>query len=590
MSTPIDPSQRRPLSEIGHLFLSSVRDRQTNGAQRPKRIPPGGPRLPSNADKQPAHSLDMTPEEFAAAYGLNDTTAHPLDDELEPRGVSRKPLTAVISSHLNGHQVDRVRQYAAHLAQAGERVGLIIVDASELRLISYEPTDAPDEVEPAPRTVHTLDARRMEEALVELSYDVDRWLLLMPCLRGTEARALLKLARHWVLLTTCDHDGVVSSYRTLKGLLDVVTAHGAAKQAARQPRLTVSLLDAPGEAHATKLSRKLAGVCRQFLHWSLTPEPPTGAAPEVAEHPVLWCRATADKAQLAAAPQWHVVSDFLSKHATEPAVSLGDDADPADSLASDATEPTDARGGGAASMQFDQTDHAQHDEEELAAAIDGAPGDDEMVAKPQAASHANHDHNPHRAGAIEMVVPERPHEDDAMPSAAAPVPPAAAHAPSPMPMPTPMSIPMHIAANDPEQVIDLPAGAVGATAIAQAVIRGGSDLVETAIRAPMCDGAVVCVSRDRRLVLLAAASAGLGELRQIAQAYRWLCDSKQLITMALPQMALSPDAAPQLRLLVDHADLSNGILQPLLTNQNSTVQAYRRLKWGGRTGLLLEAA
>ena len=36
---------RKPLSEISHLFLSSIRDRQNSGqSPRPKRVPPAGQR------------------------------------------------------------------------------------------------------------------------------------------------------------------------------------------------------------------------------------------------------------------------------------------------------------------------------------------------------------------------------------------------------------------------------------------------------------------------------------------------------------------------------------------------------------------
>ena len=38
MSDSIPP--KRSLSEISHLFLSSVRDKQTNGSPRPMRVPP----------------------------------------------------------------------------------------------------------------------------------------------------------------------------------------------------------------------------------------------------------------------------------------------------------------------------------------------------------------------------------------------------------------------------------------------------------------------------------------------------------------------------------------------------------------------
>jgi hypothetical protein len=60
--------------------------------------------------------------------------------------------------------------------------------------------------------------------------------------------------------------------------------------------------------------------------------------------------------------------------------------------------------------------------------------------------------------------------------------------------------------------------------------------------------------------------------------------------MALPQFSIDTLALPCLRLLVDRADLSADLLQPMLESGNVTVQTYRKLKWGGKTGLLLEAA
>src|SRR5436305_1521998 len=60
----------RPLSEIGHLFLSSVRDKQTGGAPRPQRKPPGtfAQNPADDASKNRPRtdvSIDLTPEEFA---------------------------------------------------------------------------------------------------------------------------------------------------------------------------------------------------------------------------------------------------------------------------------------------------------------------------------------------------------------------------------------------------------------------------------------------------------------------------------------------------------------------------------------------
>jgi len=89
-------------------------------------------------------------------------------------------------------------------------------------------------------TTESLDGRRMTEALAELSADVDRWLLLLPTPRVPEARALLRQVDHWVLLTTCDHDGVVAGYRTLKGLVET----------GQSPRVTLALLDGTGAPEA----------------------------------------------------------------------------------------------------------------------------------------------------------------------------------------------------------------------------------------------------------------------------------------------------------------------------------------------------
>ena len=63
----------------------------------------------------------------------------------------------------------------------------------------------------------------MAEALEEMNWDVEHWLLLLPNPRTPEAKAILREIDHWVLLSTCDHDGVVSSYRMLKGLAEVAS-------------------------------------------------------------------------------------------------------------------------------------------------------------------------------------------------------------------------------------------------------------------------------------------------------------------------------------------------------------------------------
>ena len=141
------------------------------------------------------------------------------------------------------------------------------------------------------------------------------------------------------------------------------------------------------------------------------------------------------------------------------------------------------------------------------------------------------------------------------------------------------------------EVIELPDAAGGVAGILSAVLKSeAASLIECPISAPACPEAKLAVGRDRRLVLLAVGRQGLADLRAIGKAYQWLCENRSLIAMALPQVAIDASAAPQLRLFVDHADLNAAALQPMLQAGTVSVQAYRRLRWGGRNGLLLEAA
>src|SRR3954466_14524826 len=86
---PDDSPKKRPLSEIGHLFLSNVRDQHLGGVTPPRRLPPGAraqqPPQPVDGVEQqaaasdatspppsparPNVSIDLTPEEFARSFG-----------------------------------------------------------------------------------------------------------------------------------------------------------------------------------------------------------------------------------------------------------------------------------------------------------------------------------------------------------------------------------------------------------------------------------------------------------------------------------------------------------------------------------------
>jgi hypothetical protein len=519
------PGKKKSLSEISHLFLSSVRDNATGGV-RPKRLPPGAPRdEASTPQPQPQNvSIDLTPDEFAQVYG-NGTGQ--IDDHNKPPVA---PVSAVIASHLNGKQFDRVKDYARHLAAGEKRIGLIEVDSAEFRVMCFDrgTADSSDRSEP----IDTYDIRQMTEALDELAWDIDHWLLLLPNPRTPEARALLREVEHWVLLSTCDHDGVVSCYRAIKGLVD-----------SHRPRLTLSLLNAADQTEAGRVYRKIAGVCQQFLSWPMEAEPAVTANDDVAEHLVLLCRPNRDKSAVAVAPQWQIVSDFLARAKVDAAERNANH---------HATEEIDA----AAEMDVE---------------MEPLRGEQHVADVVVPAASEIHDDSP-RQGQSPAAPPRVPAVESTIASPAAPSSVTASDA-------------------DDCEITDLPTGETTEAAVLSAVARKPNlGLIECPVRAPMCPQAMLAVNRDRRLVLLAVARQGLGELRAIGQAYRWIIENRPLLSMALPQFNIDTHALPCLRLLVDRADLSADLLQPMLESGNVTVQTYRKLKWGGRTGLLLEAA
>lgn len=493
-----NPEKKKSLSEISHLFLSSVRDRQTGGAKPPQRTPP-----PSDV------SIDLTPEEFAQVYGGASAGSEPQRKSV--------PVSAIISAHLNGKQFDRVKEYARHLASRVGRVGLIELDASELRLMCFEPgaPAAPPDGDPA--AGDCAEPRRMSEALEEMNWDVEHWLLLLPNPRTCEAKALLRRVEDWTLLSTCDHDGVVSSYRMLKGVADV-----------GRPRLSLALLDAQDEATVARVFGKLAGVCEQFLGWPLQAEAAVEYGSAVNDYLVLQYRPTRDKGQLAAAPQWGIVAEFL-----------------------EAQKPI-------------------------------APPQEEQVMPSV---------EPSASDAAQAIVPDLRVPPQAKPqnyTTAAPAPAQHSAGDVALPICTPAS---GTAGAPFDEVIDLPGADVSGGALLSAVLRNSNgSLVECPVRPPMCPEARLAVGREHGLVLLSVARQGLGDLRAIGQAYRWMTENRNLLGMAMPQFAIDPARTPRLQLFVDRADLVADVLQPMLQSDHVSVQAYRKLRWGQKVGVFLEAA
>lgn len=171
-------------------------------------------------------------------------------------------------------------------------------------------------------------------------------------------------------------------------------------------------------------------------------------------------------------------------------------------------------------------------------------------------------------------------------------------APAPIPLhpkpmkasPPPPAIPLDRPAGDVSQVLDLPDGSETAEGILGAIAKEQTQWIASPIKPPMSASSTVAVDREGRLALLSVAAAGLSDLRQIGQAYQWLNENRALVRMALPQMNIDAAAMPRLHLFVDQSDVSAQQLAPIFQSNNVTIQTYRRLRWGSKTGLLLEAA
>lgn len=491
-----EPKPRRNLSDISHLFLSSIRDRQTNGAPRPKRIPP----KPAEPDTN--LNVDMTPEEFAQAFGASDSGSQAISPV----------VSAIIGSHLNGKQFDQVKRYARHLAGSGRRVGLIEIDMSEVRVMVFDEESGQCEDAAAGS-----DLRTISDAITELSCDLHEWLVLIPNPRTPEARSMLRNIDRWTVLTTCDHDGVVSCYRTLKGLAEL-----------GHPHLSLAMLDAHSDDQAEQVFNKISSVCLQFLNWPVEARPLVADNHDIHEHLVVCWRPSREAGAPIGSAHWHLVADLLAKLQVGP--------EPAQQQTQEQPAPTPT---------------IQHE----------APAPPPVTPAPAPVQSQEAPRQNNTQPAPGWLAPE--------PIAAAPAKPQEAIS----------------------EVIDLPDGPLDDGIVVNAMLRRFmNDLVECPLPLTACPQAKLVVGRDRQLMVLAAARQGLAELRAIGTAYRWVIENRALIAMALPQLAIDAHSLPHLRLMIDQADADAEVLRPILQSNTVTVQTYRRVRWGDRTGLLLEAA
>lgn len=373
----------------------------------------------------------------------------------------------------------------------------------------------------------TFDSRGIREAINELNCDLDQWIVVPLNPRLPESRRLLRLIPHWILASSADQDSLVAAYRSLKGVEEI-----------GRPRLSIAPLT-QDPAQSLAVFRRLASVAGQFLHW--TPEFETLPAPDLSIKPctLIEIASTSDKAAAASGAHWQIIEELLEQAKM--------------SLPRASTIP-------AASTPETKTQDTE-------SATASAPAENVSIAFEDSQEHE----------APVMSFPKKK-----------------------IPVKTTVSIPplppegpklMITQDADPYlNVIDLPESPDASDAILEAVMAANSNQwMACPIRPPFPAPARLAVSRDRRLVIVALASEGLDGLRSIGLALNWVVENKQLLAMALPQLSID-GGSPMLTLLVDRADADAELLKPLFASTIVRIQTFQRLRWGGKTGILLEAA
>lgn len=594
-------SNLRNLSEISHLFLSDMRSANGQGRLPPKRIPPAGAANVPPAQREV--TVDLTIEEFEDKLRAIDAR--------EEAELNIPPVSAVIGARVNGQLIRRACQYGAGLATELP-VGLAIVEAQRVRLM-WVAQQEPDVHSEPPETID--DPELLRAALMEMSCDMARWLVVLPDPGLPQARRMLAGIRDWVLLAPADHDGVVAGYRVLKGLCDLELS----EDDAQAPRVTLAFVDAADAAQAQRHARKLVGVCKQFLDLEI--EPAGVGEPRGAQHPVPGAVSSIGEFDMR-----EVVCATWAEHDDQSALTVLEDVllpcrrnKAAAGATADSSHET--------SMQDDDSNNVPPIMPQSAIPAMARPVSaagffaDDWIAASEDLSRLERrlDSREPAAKAPRPLAepPRRRHiQDIEIPELALPIPPvgAASNADTarkrlieqspatvgpqlrqsfltePVGRPA-MSEPSDGPSIGPAQpamgdeVIDLPAG----DSVAD-VVLARLDLAQTAVSPPMLATAKLCVSRDGAIVLVAAASPGLEDLPTIGRAMTWATENRVLLRMALAQYRVDASADVLLHLLVSRADVNADALRPLMSTGRVTVQAYRRLTWGGRCGLLLEAA
>jgi hypothetical protein len=289
-----EPPQRQSLSEISHLFLTELRERQGGaapGAARPQRKPPAA----------------ITPK---------------LQEESEP--AKRPRVSGVLAHHLAGNALSRVRDYVRHAAAAG-RVGLIELGEQGLRLSCYDASPEKTEA-PVAAEVEPVDGQRIRQTIEEMNWDIERWIIFLPGgARSEMEKEILSRVDQWTVLAEANDEGTVAAYRTIKGVSATVA----------ESSLSLGVFGADDDAHGELIHRKLAGACTQFLGRDVKSEGRIAAGCEAAEHVVLWCRASAGGSQ----EHWKAILELTETPAAEVVEAVEPPPQPSPGIPGEGEEP-----------------------------------------------------------------------------------------------------------------------------------------------------------------------------------------------------------------------------------------------------------
>ena len=606
-----------------------------DGAKLPRRLPPGSPREFLNQKLDSATTaekgIEAHPKDILAlddvASGENSVAelnsipqqtpvrenyisleeAVSIESTAEP--ATPPAMAGIVGSHLNGKQMQHAKEFARRLAATGKRVGVIELSSTEISLIRFEAdtrhNNAQSPVNPgdfSTRKLALVSPRQITDALEEMTSELDQWLMVFPGARGNELRLMLGELNHWIMLSSCDHDGLVSCYRSLKGALDQQINHS---QNQFRPRLSLALIDGVDQSEMDKVYRKISSVCKQFMQYSVDKEFPAESSTPVSEYLMLRT-AIADSARFAVSPQWQAVMQFMraQNHGNDMAPTIPpENSKSKDQMPSDYEDQNDLELSNEDSNQNTRSQHVSTT----------APLMNELSDLEHEAS-ATEEFDPVAPIANRSPRQSPSQSPNQSPKSAPPANrsgPTVAHGSTKKPAPSYRTRNDHsdeaISPSRPRQgqlgrvpvsttdavadVIELPDENASCSAIVSAVLRSrSSEMVECPITPPICPDARLAVNRDRQLVVVAASGHGLCDLRSIARAYQWLVENHKILCMALPQYAIDASIKPAMYLLVDHGDMNSELMQPLFETETVSIHGYRRLRWGARAGLLLEAA